>query len=132
MGTKGRQSLVPGDDASSGVTAEADSPRGKPLWSRDAVLGVNHSYDLLQIRLSFFPLKESVQFPTPGLLRKLSEQFEGLHPALRICQYHTQPALFPTTGLNPSKDTHLPESSSSHRESFQLSAEGKIRPEMFP
>lgn len=50
------ESLVPGDDASSGVTAEADSPRGKPLWSRDAVLGVNHSYDLLQIQLScFFP-----------------------------------------------------------------------------
>lgn len=37
-----------GDDSSSGVTAEADSPRGKPLWSRDAVLGASCSCDLLE------------------------------------------------------------------------------------
>lgn len=42
------KSLVPGDDASSKVTADANSPSGKPQWSRHAVLGAQHSCALLE------------------------------------------------------------------------------------
>lgn len=57
VGTEGRQELentwggflVPGEDGSFEVAAEAHSPSGKPQWSRHTVLGAHHSCALMEI-----------------------------------------------------------------------------------